>query len=125
VIADALRVFAEILPDESLAAVHLYFPDPWWKRRHKKRRLLRESFVRDVDRTLRPGGLLHYWTDVEEYFQTGLELIAGHTHLAGPLEVPEVPAQGALDYRTHFERRTRLGGHKVYRAAFRKVGPAD
>ena len=123
VIADALRLFAEILPDECLAAVHLYFPDPWWKRRHKKRRVLRESFVRDVERTLRPGGLLHYWTDVEEYFRTGLALIAGQTGLMGPIDVPEVPAQGELGYRTHFERRTRLGGRKVYRAEFRKVGP--
>jgi tRNA (guanine-N7-)-methyltransferase len=120
VIADALRVFAEILPDECLAAVHLYFPDPWWKRRHKKRRVLRESFVRDVERTLRAGGFLHYWTDVEEYFQTGLALSAGQTGLTGPLDVPEVAAQGDLDYRTHFERRTRLGGRKVYRADFRK-----
>lgn len=120
VIADALRVFAEILPDECLAAVHLYFPDPWWKRRHKKRRVLRESFVRDVERTLRPGGLLHYWTDVEEYFRIGLALIADQTRLMGPFDVPEAPAQGELDYRTHFERRTRLGGRPVFRAMFRK-----
>jgi tRNA (guanine-N7-)-methyltransferase len=120
VIADAVRVFAEILPDDCLAAVHIYFPDPWWKRRHKKRRVLREGFVRDIERTLQPGGVLHYWTDVEQYFQTGLSLICAETRLAGPLDVPEAPAQADLDYRTHFERRMRLGGQKVYRAEFRK-----
>ena len=73
VAGDALRVFAEILPDRSLAAVHVYFPDPWWKKRHRKRRVMRESFLRDVERTLRGGGLLHFWTDVEEYFTSTLQ----------------------------------------------------
>jgi tRNA (guanine-N7-)-methyltransferase len=120
VAGDAVRVFAEILPDECLAAVHIYFPDPWWKRRHKKRRVMRESLVRDIERALRRDGLLHYWTDVEEYYHTGLAVIADETRLAGPFDVAEAPAQDDLDYRTHFERRTRLAGAKVYRAEFRK-----
>jgi len=119
-LGDALRLFAELLPDASLAAVHVYFPDPWWKKRHKKRRVMRESFVRDVERTLAPGGRLHFWTDVDEYFHTGLELLAAETGLEGPLEVPEVPAEHDLDYRTHFERRTRQHGERVYRAEFVK-----
>jgi len=121
VIGDAARLFEELLPEASLAAVHLYFPDPWWKRRHKKRRVIRESFIAHLERTLRPGGTLHFWTDVEEYFRTGLALVASETRLQGPLEVPEKPAQGDLDYRTHFERRTRLHGQPVYRAEFRKL----
>jgi tRNA (guanine-N7-)-methyltransferase len=118
--ADALRVFAELLPDESLQAVHVYFPDPWWKKRHKKRRVIRESLLRDVQRTLRPGGQLHFWTDVEEYFQTSLELIAAHTQLAGPIAVAEPAAEHDMDYRTHFERRTRQHGQSVFRALFEK-----
>jgi tRNA (guanine-N7-)-methyltransferase len=120
VVADGLRIFRERFPDESLAAVHVYFPDPWWKKRHKKRRVMRESFVRDVQRTLRPGGLLHFWTDVEEYFQTGVDLVKMHTPLEGPIEVDESIAEHDLDYRTHFERRTRLEGEPVYRAKFRR-----
>jgi tRNA (guanine-N7-)-methyltransferase len=120
VIADALRVFAELVPEASLAAVHVYFPDPWWKMRHRKRRLMRESFVHDVQRTLQPGGRLHFWTDVEEYFQKSLALLAAETALQGPIEVSEVPAQHEMDYRTHFERRMRLHGESVYRAEFRK-----
>ncbi len=118
--ADALRLFAELLPDESLAAVHIYFPDPWWKKRHKKRRVMRESFVRDVERTLQSGGVLHFWTDVEQYFQESMELLARHTHLQGPCEVPERPAEHDMDYRTHFERRTRLHDQPVRRAMWRK-----
>ncbi len=120
VIGDAACLLEELLPEDCLAAVHLYFPDPWWKRRHKKRRVIRESFLAHVERTLRPGGTLHFWTDVEEYFHTGLALAAAGTRLEGPFEVPERPAAGDLDYRTHFERRTRLHGQPVYRAEFRK-----
>ena len=115
---DALRVFRERLPDASLAAVHVYFPDPWWKARHKKRRVLNAAFLADVERTLSPGGKLHFWTDVEEYYQATLDLIQHVTRLHGPFDVPEQPPGHDLDYRTHFERRTRLSGEPVYRAEF-------
>lgn len=118
---DALPVFDELLPNDSLAAVHVYFPDPWWKKRHKKRRVMRESFLRAVQRVLVPNGRLHFWTDVEEYYQTTLALVAATTGLEGPLPVPETPAQHDMDYRTHFERRTRLHGEAVFRAEFRKL----
>ncbi len=117
---DALRIFAELIPDGSLAAVHVYFPDPWWKKRHRKRRVMRESFLHDVERTLQPGGSLHFWTDVEEYFQSTLELVAAHTTFAGPLPVPETPAEHDMAYRTHFERRVRQANEPVYRAEFKK-----
>jgi tRNA (guanine-N7-)-methyltransferase len=118
---DAQRFFGELLPDESLAAVHVYFPDPWWKVRHKKRRVMNEAFIRDVERKLAPGGTLHFWTDVEEYFATTLKLLAATTRLAGPHAVAERAAEHDLDYRTHFERRMRLHGESVHRAEFTKI----
>jgi len=117
---DALVLFRQWLADSSLAAVHVYFPDPWWKKRHKKRRVMNEEFLQDVERTLTPGGKLHFWTDVEEYFQTTLALIAASVRLIGPLPVVEQPAEHDLDYQTHFERRTRKSELPVYRAEFRK-----
>jgi tRNA (guanine-N7-)-methyltransferase len=117
---DAQRIFGDLLPAESLAAVHVYFPDPWWKKRHHKRRVMNERFVREIARTLAPAGALHFWTDVRERFDAILELIAEHTQLVGPLEVAERPAEHSLDYRTHFERRMRISKQAVYRAEFRK-----
>ncbi len=117
---DGLPVFEDLIPDDSLEAVHVYFPDPWWKARHKRRRVLNGPFLRNVYRTLRPGGRLHFWTDVEEYFETTLELIAEIGQLKGPFEVEELSAEHDMDFRTHFERRTRLHGEPVYRAEFEK-----
>jgi tRNA (guanine-N7-)-methyltransferase len=117
---DAQIVFGRWLPDQSCAAVHVYFPDPWWKKRHHKRRIMSPSFVKQIERVLMPGGSLHFWTDVEEYFHMALATLAEHTSLAGPLAVPELPAEHDLDYRTHFERRMRLHELAVWRAEFRK-----
>jgi tRNA (guanine-N7-)-methyltransferase len=117
---DAERIFRELLPADSLAAVHVYFPDPWWKKRHHKRRVMNPTFLSNVVRTLAPGGRLHFWTDVEDYFAASLALIAEHTPLIGPLEVAERPATHDLDFHTHFERRTRLSALPVYRAEFEK-----
>jgi tRNA (guanine-N7-)-methyltransferase len=117
---DAQRIFSELLPEDSLAAVHVYFPDPWWKKRHHKRRVMNERFLRDAARTLASGGTLHFWTDVRDYFDATLEIIATNTRLAGPLDVPERAAEHDLDYRTHFERRVRITGEQIYRTKFRK-----
>jgi tRNA (guanine-N7-)-methyltransferase len=118
---DGLRLFHEWLPDASVFAIHVYFPDPWWKARHKKRRVMNTPFLRDVERTLLVGGTLHFWTDVQDYFESTLELIGKAVQLEGPFEVAERPAEHELDYRTHFERRMRLSGLTVFRAEFRKI----
>jgi len=125
IIGDGLRLFNEHLPDGSLDAVHVYFPDPWWKKRHRKRRVMRESFVRRIEQVLRPGGWLHFWTDVGEYFDESIELLRSATTLDGPHPVREAPAEDDLDYRTHFERRMRLADEPVYRSQFRRPGSGE
>ncbi len=119
---DGLRLFREMLPDSLAMAVHVYFPDPWWKKRHRKRRVMNQQFLRDVERVLVIDGRLHFWTDVEEYFQTSLEVIRESTTLEGPINVKENDPQHDMDYRTHFERRMRLHKEQVYRAEFVKAG---
>jgi tRNA (guanine-N7-)-methyltransferase len=117
---DARRFFAEWLPSCSVTAAHVYFPDPWWKARHKKRRILDQSFLADVERTLVPGGWLHFWTDVEEYFLATLALVAEATGLLACEAAAARAAEHDLDYQTHFERRVRLAGGAVHRGRFQK-----
>jgi tRNA (guanine-N7-)-methyltransferase len=117
---DGQRVFRDLLPDNTITAIHVYFPDPWWKKRHRKRRVVNELFLKDVVRTLIPDGRLHFWTDVEEYFNSGIAVITESTPLVGPLPVEERPAEHDLDFRTHFERRMRMAELPVYRSEFRK-----
>lgn len=117
---DGLKLFREHLPAESAVAVHVYFPDPWWKARHRRRRVMQPQFVEDIERVLKPNGIFHFWTDVEEYFEETLGLIKAHSQLFGPEPVEIKPAEHDLDYRTHFERRMRKLEHDVFRAQFVK-----
>lgn len=117
---DGLRFFHELLPDGCAAAVHVYFPDPWWKKRHHKRRVMTDAFVRDIERVLMPGGSLHFWTDVQDYYEMAVPIIQSETRLSGPLPVEEQTPAHDMDYRTNFERRKRLDGLPIYRSEFRK-----
>ena len=119
---DANRLITHHISDASLDAVHVYFPDPWWKKRHFKRRIMNDVFVKQIQRVLKPNGELHFWTDVKEYFDMALETLAEATTLDGPQPVNERPAEHDLDYRTHFERRMRKHGEAVYRSLY--VNPA-
>lgn len=109
--ADARSFLRDHVPAGSLQAVHVYFPDPWWKKRHHKRRVFTADFVATVVRALRPNGQLSVATDVEAYFRVMSELIASRPDLQ-PFAPPE---PGDRDYMTNFERKARLVGKPVYR----------
>ena len=81
---------------------------------------MNQQFVLQAERVLQPLGRLHFWTDVPDYFQDALALIASMTGLEGPLPVPERCAEHDMDYRTHFERRMRMREVSVCRAEFRR-----
>jgi tRNA (guanine-N7-)-methyltransferase len=116
-----MRVVRERVADATLSAVHIYFPDPWWKQRHRRRRIINEQFVGHIERILIPGGRLHFWTDVLEYFQTTLELVSRVSNLQGPWPVAAADPSHDFDYRTHFERRMRQHQEPVYRSEFAKA----
>lgn len=117
---DANAVLNEVLTPGSVHAFHVYFPDPWWKKRHRPRRIMREDVLRRVHELLIPGGELHFWTDVKEYFDVTMELFDELKLFEGPFDVEESEAEHDLDYRTHFERRMRMHDEPVYRSLFRK-----
>jgi tRNA (guanine-N7-)-methyltransferase len=122
---DATYLARSLLPDACLAAIHVYFPDPWWKARHRKRRVLSDAFLIHAGRVLIPGGQLHIWTDVEEYFHEAMAAAQGTGLFSAARNVEVRPAEHDLDYRTHFERRTRLAGAPVWRALLeRSAAPA-
>ncbi|MGL4942663.1 MAG: tRNA (guanosine(46)-N7)-methyltransferase TrmB [Thermoguttaceae bacterium] len=121
---DAAEVLRDFLPDASLTAVHIYFPDPWWKRAHRRRRIVRTDVVQLIERRLVTGGRLHFWTDVEEYFVAGKKTVTTSTSLSLVSETKDAgdaPPQEEDDFSTHFERRTLLHGQAVYRAEFVKT----
>jgi tRNA (guanine-N7-)-methyltransferase len=116
---DARALLARYVPPGSLRAVHIYFPDPWWKTRHKKRRVFVAPFVADVQRGLESGGDFRIATDVEEYFAVMRELMAQHPRfVAQPPPEPHTPEHD-LDYLTNFERKYRIQGRPIFRAHYR------
>jgi tRNA (guanine-N7-)-methyltransferase len=118
---DAREVLARRVPDHSLRAIHVYFPDPWWKKRHKKRRVFTETLVAQIVRTLQQEGELHVASDVEEYFTVIQELIAAcHCFREQPIPVSKGP-EHALDYLTNFERKYRIEGRPIYRAVYQRI----
>jgi len=84
------------------------------------RRVLNEKTLCNIQRTLKPSGTLHFWTDVLDYYEGTLELIDEVTNLKGPFFISEPHAAHDMDYLTHFERRTRRNGLPVYRSRFTK-----
>jgi tRNA (guanine-N7-)-methyltransferase len=118
--ADARLMLRDRVPAESVQTVHVYFPDPWWKTRHHKRRVFTAEFAATVLRVLRPGGQLSIATDVEAYF-TVMKATVAELPAFEPLPPPE-PTAGAddLDYLTNFERKFRKQGLPIYRALYEK-----
>lgn len=115
---DAVEVVRDMVAPGKLAGVHVFFPDPWPKKRHHKRRLLQPPFVAMLAQRLAPGGYLHCATDWEEYAQQMLEVLAGEPLL----ENTATDFAPRPDYRplTKFEQRGRRLGHGVWDVVFRR-----
>ncbi|MEO8009656.1 MAG: tRNA (guanosine(46)-N7)-methyltransferase TrmB [Betaproteobacteria bacterium] len=108
---DAVEVVAHMIPPASLSGIHVFFPDPWPKKRHHKRRLLQPEFVHLLAGRLQSGGYLHVATDWEEYALQILEVLSGEALLVNSVEgfAPR-PDHRPL---TKFESRGLKLGHQV------------
>jgi tRNA (guanine-N7-)-methyltransferase len=115
---DAVEVVRDMLPEASLDGIHVFFPDPWHKARHNKRRLIQSPFVALLASRLKPGGYLHCATDWEEYALQMLDVLTAEPALDNTAEA----FAPRPDYRplTKFENRGLRLGHGVWDVIFRK-----
>jgi tRNA (guanine-N7-)-methyltransferase len=121
--ADVRLFLPSRVPSASLQAVHIYFPDPWWKQRHHKRRVFTAAFVAECARVLRPGGQLHAVTDVPEYAEVMAELLTGQPVLQQLPPSAEHDPSHDLDYLTNFERKFRKQGKPIHRFRSQRLAP--
>ena len=118
---DAVAVLENCIGDGMLDGVQVFFPDPWHKKRHHKRRLIQPDFVKLLCRRLAPGGFLHLATDWENYAEQMMEVLSAEPELinaAGPGEFAPRPDHRPL---TKFEQRGQRLGHGVWDLLFKKV----
>ena len=115
---DAVEVVRDMIPPASLDGIHIFFPDPWHKKRHNKRRLIQPAFVELLVSRLKPGGYFHAATDWEDYAVQILEVMHGNADLANTAD-GYAPRP---DYRplTKFEQRGIRLGHGVWDIVFRR-----
>ncbi|MDX1795480.1 MAG: tRNA (guanosine(46)-N7)-methyltransferase TrmB [Hydrogenovibrio sp.] len=117
---DAVEVLAQRIPKDSLAAVYLFFPDPWHKTKHKKRRILQAPFARTIASHLKKGGHFHMATDWEDYAQHMMNVMSAetdYTNIAGEGQYTPRPEYRPL---TKFEQRGHRLGHGVWDLIFEK-----
>jgi tRNA (guanine-N7-)-methyltransferase len=117
---DAVEVLRDCIVDDCLDRIQIFFPDPWHKKRHHKRRLIQPPFAALLRDKLRPGGILHLATDWAPYAEQMLDVLQateGLRNVAGPGRYAERPA-----YRpeTKFERRGQRLGHGVFDLLFER-----
>jgi len=112
---DAFVVLQKMLPDASIAEVHIYFPDPWPKKRERKRRIIRPEVLTEIRRVLTEGGSGIYVTDHEEYFESAAPLVEAafprtERRIPGPDDPP----------RTNYEAKYREEGRAIFEIRFWK-----
>jgi tRNA (guanine-N7-)-methyltransferase len=120
--ADAREIFRDAVAPGSVRAVHVYFPDPWWKMRHRKRRVFTPEFAADAARALEVGGRLLIASDVEEYFGVMSMMLGAMAAFTVRLDEAEHAApQTDAGYATNFERKARTSGTPVWRAVYERT----
>jgi len=109
---DAFLVVRDMLPDASLSEIHIYFPDPWPRKKEQKRRIIRPEVLKEFRRVLKDGGVGIYVTDHKDYFEAAAPLIEAEfraeRRVPGPDDAP----------RTNYEAKYRAEGRPIYEVRF-------
>jgi tRNA (guanine-N7-)-methyltransferase len=115
---DAVEVVRDMLGDAALDGVHIFFPDPWHKARHNKRRLIQAPFIAALVQKLKPGGYIHVATDWQDYAQQVLSVLSAEPLLENTAE--DYAPRPAYRPLTKFEQRGLRLGHEVWDLLFRR-----
>jgi tRNA (guanine-N7-)-methyltransferase len=116
---DAVEAFESVLGPETLSGLHIFYPDPWPKKRHQKRRLLRPGIIDILVSRLVPGGYLYFVTDIEEYALASLELLKATRGLAN--RFGDFAPRQTWRPETKFETRALRDGRGAYELVFDRV----
>jgi tRNA (guanine-N7-)-methyltransferase len=116
---DAVEILRDMIADASLDGVHIFFPDPWHKARHNKRRLIQPPFIAALVQKIKPGGYIHVATDWQEYAEQVLAVLSAEPLLQNTADgYAEKPAYRPL---TKFEQRGLKLGHGVWDLVFHRI----
>ena len=118
---DAVEILEDCVADGSLSKVQIFFPDPWHKKRHHKRRLVRPDFVQLLQKKLMDGGILHLATDWENYAEHMLEVMHAESGWENLSETNDYIPRPDSRPLTKFEKRGHRLGHGVWDMQFKKV----
>jgi len=120
-LADAKEVLAAQISKASLSGVHLFFPDPWPKKRHHKRRLVQPDFAALVMRKLVPGGYIHFATDWKDYAEHMVSVLSRTPGLVEVSGLDEFKAMMASRGQTRYEQRGRKLGNQIWDLVFQRT----
>lgn len=121
VIGGDCNVFlSKMIERNSVDAAHVYFPDPWWKKRHHKRRLFTPDFCDLLASVVKPEGHVHSWSDVIEYFEIIEEQMNEHPSFETQKAPTQRDPEHDMDYQTSFERKKRKLGLPIYRGLWQR-----
>ncbi len=116
---DAYLVLQKMFPDKSVSEIHVYFPDPWPRRREQKRRIMRAEALAEMRRVLTDSGFGIYVTDHREYFEAAAPLLAQFFRVETRIPAPDEPP------RTNYEAKYRAEGREIYEVRFWKTGNVE
>ncbi len=118
---DAVEVFKSYIPDNTLSGVQIFFPDPWPKKRHHKRRLIQPPFIKLLTQKIKVGGFIHCATDWHDYALQMEAVLNGEAHLVNQAQSGGFSPRPESRPLTKFEQRGKLLGHGVWDLIYTKI----